>query len=71
MYIISNELGYVMVFEKTDELKKTVDNLSGFLEKIEVSSTEKPPHLYMVYENRIPSEEITSFLNDLKNKIQG
>lgn len=65
MKILSSPKGLVLIFESLKELQGTIKNLSGMLEWIETEDV-PPPHLYSVFDDRIPHEEINEMLDEIK-----
>lgn len=68
MQFISSELGFILVFNNADDLAGRVEHLQGFLEFIRAEDV-KPPHLYAVFDDRIPADEIKDMLEYTKMRL--
>jgi hypothetical protein len=65
MKIISTSIGFILSFDSIKEVEGVVSHLSGMIEWIE--SEEVPsPHLYAIFDDRIPNEEMQEVLDRLK-----
>jgi len=65
MKIISTSMGFIFSFDSVKEVKGVISHLSGMIEWIE-SENVPSPHLYAVFDDRIPHEEIQEILDGLK-----
>lgn len=67
MNILSSPMGYVLVFESLEDLKGTIENLTGLKNYTEMQEID-PPHLYACFDERIPKEEIEEMLDEIKKR---
>ncbi len=67
MKILSSPYGFVLIFESLNDLRGTIENLSG-LEGWAKAENVLSPYLYACYDERIPQEEIQDILDEIKNE---
>ena len=67
MKILSTPQGFVLIFHSLGDVQGTIKNLTGMAEWIE-SEQISAPHLYSVFDERIPHEEIEEMLDEIKNE---
>ena len=65
MKILTTTLGFVLIFETTEDLQGRIEHLEGLLEWTK-SENIPPPHLYAVSDERIPKEEVQILLDSMK-----
>ena len=67
MKTLGTTKGIVLIFGSLKELHGVIEHLSGMAEWIE-SEGISSPHLYALYDDRIPSDEINDMLDGIKNE---
>lgn len=67
MKILGTTKGIVLIFDSLKEIRGAIKHLSGMSEWIE-SEDISPPHLYALFDDRIPKDEIESMLDEIKNE---
>jgi hypothetical protein len=69
MQAIGTPQGLILRFESKEELKKHIENLKTQLDFIERKDV-PAPHLYALYDDRIPDSEMIKILNKIKPKAK-
>lgn len=67
MKIEARELGYILVFESTEEMEGILEQLNGFLEAIKEDNLE-PPHLYARAHEDTPEDDLREILDSIKSR---